>query len=608
MSERYNDFRRMDVEYGYYWQEDVYYPAKEDTKLNDEVLENFKIKVYNRSAYFRRLWGEHSSIEDFWKKVRDIFTRMAIAFGDDRDAMLELFYCSPFYKHLEKEYGNGKIKKRFILETADESIKFLVENGSGFFEDDHDLNKIRETPNNDYGNALLFIYCFGDYVRYVKEENSWCTYNRGYWQIKSDDKFNVAQKCLTMYERFGIAVKSLSDADVSKRRHLALGNQRTIKNLIEQLKLLVNTSANMFEKNKELIAVNNGVLSLRDGSLEDADPNFYITDYVDVDYLEGEKAKRFIQFIDEIFDGDRELINYVQKLLGYCMTAETKEQALFLFHGRASNGKSVLVKVLRSLLGDLCKTLTVAALAKKEAQNEINTSLYQARRSRLVFSNENEADMRFNMSLLKQVTGEDSIRVRTLYKTPVEFTAKFKMIVVSNPILDLGLEQASMRRRVKVVPFNVTFTDKYTQKTIVDGRTYLPKDVDLYNKLMAERYGIFNWLIEGAVKWYKEGLGEEPEAMKKAFTMFCKEAESKNKVDNVKKFVNEEVVFTGNSEDRLMASEFYEAFQEWCELADENVINITAFGKSLRKMEGFEKKKIDGRVYYVGLRFRDEKD
>ena len=121
-----------------------------------------------------------------------------------------------------------------------------------FFEDDDDLNKIRETPNNDYGNALLFIYCFGDYVCYVKEENSWCTYNRGYWQIKSDDKFNVAQKCLTMYERFGIAVKSLSDADVSKRRHLALGNQRTIKNLIEQLKLLVNTSANMFEKNKEL--------------------------------------------------------------------------------------------------------------------------------------------------------------------------------------------------------------------------------------------------------------------------------------------------------------------------------------------------------------------
>ena len=110
MNEGYNEFRRMDVEYGYYWQEDVYYPAKEDTKLSDEVLENFKIKVYNRSKLFRKLWREHPSREDFLKKVKDILTRMAIAFGDDRDTMLELFYCSPFYKYFEKEYGNEKIK------------------------------------------------------------------------------------------------------------------------------------------------------------------------------------------------------------------------------------------------------------------------------------------------------------------------------------------------------------------------------------------------------------------------------------------------------------------------------------------------------------------
>lgn len=584
-----------------------------------ELIEDYKSKVavlYNRSSYFRLIWNKTLHYDaNAYEDAESIIRYLVTILGTDIEAIKKAYACSPFGKN-----ECSGVDEADVDSIIDDAIKYVETYGTIFVVKDTDIDLIKNMPENDYSNAKLFLKCSDEEVKYIPADSSWRVFNGKYWRILSDSTYNVNQRCQAMYERLYWSVKDLPKATSFRKRVIALGNQRTVKNLVEQLKLMVEVQESKFNAYPHLLASNNGVINLRTGQLEEAKKNQYLTSYVNLDYNSDVPApRRFIQFINEIFDGDEALINYVHKMLGYCITGESKEQALFWFNGRASNGKSLLVKVINSIFGDLCSTITSEALAKKGSQSEINTSLYQAKNARMVFSSENEADMSFNFSLIKQITGEDPIKVRTLFKTPIEFKAKFKMLFVSNPRLNLGYEQDAMRRRIKVIPFNVTFDD-VQERTVIDGRTHLPKDLDLYGKLMAERESILKWFVDGAVKWYCEGLGEEPDACKEAYNQYCQANQRKQiaKKDGSTMFDDENSAtgyiinnldFTGRFEDIVQSTEVYEAYQQQCEQTDEEAVTQTAFGRLMNDVQGVSNKKgAGGLKFYHGVKFKADEE
>jgi len=113
--------------------------------------------------------------------------------------------------------------------------------------------------------------------------------------------------------------------------------------------------------------------------------------------------------------------------------------------------------------------------------------------ARLVLASEGEEGARLAESLVKQVTGGDSISARALYHDPFEFTPTFKILLSTNhePII-VGDDHA-IWRRIHLIPFEVTIPPE-------------ERDSELGKRLLDERPGILNWALDGCLQWQREGL------------------------------------------------------------------------------------------------------
>src|SRR6185312_13285909 len=87
-----------------------------------------------------------------------------------------------------------------------------------------------------------------------------------------------------------------------------------------------------------LLGVANGVIDLRDGSLRRGRPDDRITQHSSVAFDPNATCTRWLRFLGELF-GDPEIVDYIHRAIGYSLTGDTREQCLFLCHGKGSNGK-----------------------------------------------------------------------------------------------------------------------------------------------------------------------------------------------------------------------------------------------------------------------------
>ena len=79
--------------------------------------------------------------------------------------------------------------------------------------------------------------------------------------------------------------------------------------------------------------------------------------------------------MNDLFEGDQDLISYVQRAIGYSLTGSTAEQCLFILIGDGANGKSTFVNVMSKLLGDYSKAAASQTLvAKGSTSRSLKTS------------------------------------------------------------------------------------------------------------------------------------------------------------------------------------------------------------------------------------------
>jgi putative DNA primase/helicase len=148
----------------------------------------------------------------------------------------------------------------------------------------------------------------------------------------------------------------------------------------------------------------------------------------------------------------------------------------------------------------------------------------------------------------------------------------------------------------------------------------MPKDLDLYDRLMAEREGVLKWVVDGAVKWYREGLGEEPDACKEAYNQYCQMNQRKqitrkdgspmfDDENSATDYIINNLEFTGRFEDIVQSTEVYEAYQQQCEQADEEAVTQTAFGRLMNDVQGVSNKKgAGGLKFYHGVKFKADEE
>jgi putative DNA primase/helicase len=213
-------------------------------------------------------------------------------------------------------------------------------------------------------------------------------------------------------------------------------------------------------------------------------------------YVPQAPCKRWLEFFDEVFKGDKELIDYLQWALGYSITGDVSQHVFFMMYGKGRNGKGALIRAMAHALGtDYFTTLNPEELlAHKHARN--STAIAALSGLRFVACQETDKGKKLNEAQVKTLTGGDRLKARFLFKDEFEFDPTFKIWLATNhkPVIDGDGAQGNLWERLRLIPFLRQFTQE-------------EKDTGLDAKLASESEGILAWLVEGA---HRAANGKEP--------------------------------------------------------------------------------------------------
>jgi len=354
---------------------------------------------------------------------------------------------------------------------------------------------LADTPDNDAGNAELYVALHSDRVRHIPKRQKWIVYSNGWEEDDAGLVCHLAVEFSKNLLRQASDIQNEHDRKSLVKRALTMGDSSKIKAMLA----LASVNPVILIKPEDLnldpwaLGAPNGIIDLRDGQLSAFQPSRLITKRVGVEIDPLATCPRWCRFIGEVLRDDQELMRFVQKAVGYSMTGQTSEQVFFFLFGSGRNGKSLLIKMLLMAMGDYgCSTAPeVVAVGKNDTPMHHLADLCGAR---FVALPETEEGQRLAESRLKGLVGGDQITVCRKYEHPFEFNPVLKLWIHGNHKPRIKGEDEGIWRRVRLIPFTRNFTDQ-------------DDDRNLETTLIAELPGIFNWMLEGCLLWQREGLG-----------------------------------------------------------------------------------------------------
>ncbi|MEJ9333181.1 phage/plasmid primase, P4 family, partial [Bacillus licheniformis] len=436
----------------------------------------------------------------------------------------------------------------------------------------------------ELGNAERIVYYHGKNIRYCNELD-WLIWDGKRWEEDSKRKIE-AITAKTLRALYGeaeatedkIRKKQLNDwAKKCERRSIRI-------NSILDVRPMVSVKKKDFDSFKFLFNCDNGVIDLKTGELRPHDRDLLLTKMSPIPYEKDADCPNWIAFLESIFltpvgDPDHELIEYLQKAIGYSLTGVTKEQIMFFLFGNGRNGKSTFINVIQDILGDYARQTNSDTFLKKKNDSGINNDVARLDGARFVSAVESEEGQQLSEALVKQITGGEKMSARFLRQEYFEFTPEFKVFFTTNhkPIIKGG--DNGIWRRIKLIPFTVTIPEEKT-------------DPDLPEKLKSEMPGILRWAVEGCLKWQKEGL-KDPKAIKNATQGYRED------MDILGPFINENC--TIHEDAKIEAKTLYENYKKWCFQNDEIDLKNRSFYRQL-EIRGYKKENgAKNKVYFHGL-------
>ena len=137
------------------------------------------------------------------------------------------------------------------------------------------------------------------------------------------------------------------------------------------------------------------------------------------------------EFMRQITNGDEELQRYLQRISGYALTGNTREQQLFFNYGTGNNGKSVWVLVISGILNDYHTGSSIETFTASKFDRH-PTELAKLRGKRLVTASETEEGRRWSEARIKELTGGDIIAARWMRQDFFSFYPQFKLMFNGN--------------------------------------------------------------------------------------------------------------------------------------------------------------------------------
>ncbi|MBI4961640.1 MAG: hypothetical protein HY913_00030 [Desulfomonile tiedjei] len=442
---------------------------------------------------------------------------------------------------------------------------------------------------SDFGNAQRLVALHGQDLRYNHLNKEWYHWTGRRWQV--DDSGEAVRRAKATIQ----TIYQEASAEDEKKRHDDLFKFALKSEGVARVKAMLDLAQSEpgipilpkdLDVNPWLFNCQNGTIDLRLGHLQPHRREDLITCLSPVVYDSKAECPGFEKFLYQIMGNNQNLVDFLWLSLGYALTGDTGEQCFWIFWGSGANGKGTLVNCISDLFGSYWMNIaTETLLARENPGNQIRSDVARLDGPRLVTAAEIDKGRRLSESLIKGVTGKDTITARFLYGKDFDFVPQFKLFIQTNNKPVIRDQTNAMWRRIKLVEFPMDFRDH--------------PDRDLPEKLAAESSGILAWLVRGCLNWQQYGdLAEPPEVIEAT-------QEYRMEMDPLKEFLEERCVRGAG----LMATagELYLAYSGWAKENDLNAkekLSKRNFGLTLAE-QGFRRKKgTGGRRCYLGLGLR----
>src|SRR5262249_38238112 len=128
------------------------------------------------------------------------------------------------------------------------------------------------------------------------------------------------------------------------------------------------------------------------------------------------RCPAWLRFLGDVFSMNQEVIDFLQRLLGYCLTGDVREQILPIFWGEGSNGKSTLCGAIEYVMGDDYFGTPPETLFVESQQRQHPAEFMTLQGKRLMVLQETSHGERLNESRIKHLTGGDKIQGRGMHQ------------------------------------------------------------------------------------------------------------------------------------------------------------------------------------------------
>lgn len=432
----------------------------------------------------------------------------------------------------------------------------------------------------DTGNAERLVEAHGNDLRFCHSWGKWFYWDGRRWKL--DDSGRPMRLSKVIARRIRIEAKAAQDPELREqlskwaRASESRGKRQAMVELAK-CEDHIPIQHESLDLRPFLLNCLNGTLDLRSGKLRPHRREDYLTKLVPFDYDPVATCPLWLAFLERVVP-DAEVRAFLQRAVGYSLTADVSAQVFFFFYGLGANGKSTFLVVMQKMLGPDFAIQAAPELLLSRKERGHPTDQADLFRVRVAVCTEIGAGRLLDEVMVKQLTGGDLIRARRMREDFWQFSPTHKIWIAANHKPGVRGTDEAIWRRIHLIPFTVTIPEAERDPTLVD-------------KLTAEIPGILAWAVQGCLQWRTKGL-QPPEAVKLATKAYQEE------MDVVGGFFDECCIRRKGAS--TPASALFKAYVAWVTANGEEPITQKAFGQRLSE-RGFQRTKRRGVYHYLDL-------
>lgn len=499
-----------------------------------------------------------------------------------------------------------------------------VESQEGYIPPEDYDGEVLLKPNDfsDVGQAIVLSTEYKEVLRY-SPATDFLVYNGGFWE-ESKPKAQAVAQALTerqlkeaeieinnalneMSENGALDIvmekgskkagsflnsiqndsfKRYEDAMAYKKYVIQRRDSRKISASLKETQPMLEILPKDLDRDGFLLNTPDATFDLRQGlgSAMDPDPLHLITKQTALSPNEKGKEK-WLEALDVFFCKDKELIEYVQKIVGLSAIGVVYFEALIIAYGEGRNGKSTFWNAIARVLGSYSGSISADILTVGCRRN-VKPELAEAKGKRLLIAAELEEGMRLNTSNIKQLCSTDEIAAEKKYKDPFKYIPSHTLVLYTNHLPKVGAIDEGTWRRLIVIPFEAK----------IDGRS----DIKNYTDYLINNAGgaILSWIIEGAKKIIDDDYKlEPPKKVQDAIDIY---KENNNWLQH---FIDE--CCETDSSYIAKSGQVYDEYRAFCLRTGDFVRSTTDFYTALES-QNFSRRRTNKGRFIEGLRLKSE--